>query len=144
MTTDAPTPPASGTSNATREAPILLLATFRIRAGHLAPFKESVERAVAFAREHSTQLMVEVFLDEPGLRAYSCQIHPGSASILRHWRVADPYIGEVNKHVTPERLDIYGRPGDAVLEGLRPLQEEGLPITVTPYLCGFNRLPGSA
>lgn len=137
-TPDAP-PGGASAREVSRPAPILLMATLRILPGRLAPFVEAVERSVAFAERHSSPLLVEVFVDEPAMRAHSCQVHPDSASILRHWRAADPYIREVNRHMTPERLDIYGRPSDAVLDGLRPFQEEGLPVTVTPHLCGFSR-----
>lgn len=120
----------------------MLLATFDILEGQLEPFKESVRRSVEFADQNGPQLLVHISLDEPAMRAYSCQIHPNSEAILRHWHMAGPYIREVRRYMTPTRLDIHGDPSDEVRERLREIATTGLTVTITPYLCGFTRLAG--
>jgi hypothetical protein len=121
--------------------PILLRSTLRITEGHLAEFERAVADAVAFDEERGPQLMVQVFVDEPRLEACSFQLYRDSASILTHWRMADPYIRRVLRHCTPRRLDIYGRPDAAVMDGLREAGDRGVPLTVTPRLAGFVRFP---
>lgn len=119
--------------------PILLLNTMQIEQGKLEEFKESVKRSVAFVEANGPQFMVEVYVDEKIMRAYSFQLYRDSESILSHWRMSDPYIREVMQHITVKRLDVYGQPNDAVMEGLRPFSEDGVIVTVTPQFAGFAR-----
>lgn len=118
---------------------IMVINTMRIRDGELEEFRESVRKAVEFAEEHAPQLLVQVYIDEHAMLAQSFQIYPDSAAILRHWQLSDPYIQDVSQHMTPVRLDVYGQPSDEVLDGLRPFQEAGTEVTVTPRLVGFGR-----
>lgn len=116
---------------------IMQLSTFEIENGKLEVFKDSIEKAVTFAEENGPQLMVEVYIDEEDMRAHSCQIQPDSESILAHWEMSDPYIDDVMQNCTMKRLDVYGQPNDAVMEGLRELGEE-VRVTITPHLTGYS------
>lgn len=119
---------------------ILLLNTMRIEEGKLEDFKESVKSSLAFVEANGPQLMVEVYVDEEDMRAYSFQLYRDSDSILSHWQMSDRYIREDMRHTTVERLDLYGQPDAAVMEGLRPFSEDGVAVTVTPRFAGFARL----
>lgn len=119
---------------------ILLINTMDITPGHLAQFRESVQASIDFVREHGPQLMVEVYVDEQALRAYSFQLHRDSESILSHWKLSDPHIRNVMQHTSVRRLDIYGQPNEEVMAGMRPFADTGVTVTVTPYFTGFNRL----
>ncbi|MFB5661475.1 hypothetical protein [Alteribacillus sp. HJP-4] len=120
--------------------PILQIMTMEIKDGRLDDFKESVKKSVTFVRENGPQLLVEVYIDEEHLRAHSFQIQPDSESIISHWQMTDPYIREVNKHMTPMRLDIYGQPNKIVMKSLQQFEKEGVIVTVTPHFYGFHRL----
>jgi hypothetical protein len=121
---------------------IMQLSTFEIENGKLDAFKESIEKSVTFADENGPQLMVEVYIDEEDMRAHSCQIQPDSESILTHWEMSEPYINDVMQNCTATRLDIYGQPNDAVMEGLEELAEEVI-VTVTPHFYGFSPFQAS-
>lgn len=54
--------------------------------------------------------------------------------------MSDPYIHKVMEHSTVQRLDVYGQPDDAVMEGLRPFRDE-VTVAVTPSFAGFDRFP---
>ncbi len=58
----------------------------RITKGHLAGFKGAVQEAVKFAKQHGPQLMVQTFIDEQQMLAYSFQLYRDSESVLVHWR----------------------------------------------------------
>lgn len=64
---------------------ILLINTMRIERGKLEDFKVSVKNSLAFVQENGPQLLVEVYVDEENLRAYSFQLYDTSESILTHW-----------------------------------------------------------
>lgn len=119
---------------------ILLVNTMDITPGHLAEFRDSVQASIDFVREHGPQLMVEVYVDEAALRAYSFQLHRDSESILTHWKLSDPHIQSVMQHTTVRRLDIYGQPNDEVMAGMAPFAATGVTVKVTPHFTGFNRM----
>lgn len=118
---------------------IMLINTMRIEPGELKQFEESVRKSLEFVEANGPQLMVEVYVDEGSMRAFSFQFFPDSEAMLAHWWISDPYIRDVSRHITVERLDLYGQPDEAVMEGLRPFSEEGVAVTVTPGLAGFVR-----
>lgn len=93
-----------------------------------------------FVEVNGPQLMVEVSIDEENMRAYSFQLYSDSESILSHWQMSSPYISDVMRHSTVQRLDIYGDVDNAVRDGVRGLSEDGATVTVTPHLYGFTRL----
>lgn len=123
----------------TADRPLLLHNTMRITEGHLDEFREAVRRAVGFVSEHGPQLMVQVFIDEQGLLAHSFQMYPDSAAILIHWRLADPFIADVMRHCSVERLAMYGEPSDEVRQGLRPVEMDGVERVTVPRHVGFVR-----
>lgn len=122
---------------------IMLINTMQIEQSKLEDFKQSVKNSLAFVEANGPQLMVEVYVDEKNLQAYSFQFYRDSESILSHWQMSDPYIRDVMQHITVKRLDIYGQPDDAVMEGVRPFSQDGVIVTVTPHFAGFTRFQAS-
>ena len=118
---------------------LLFCNTMRITQGHLEGFKDTVREAVEFAEQHGPQLMVQTFIDEQQMLAYSFQLYRDSESVLVHWQLSDPYISKVMEHCTVEKFDVYGQPSEEVMEGLNRSGESM--TTVTPRLMGFVRLP---
>lgn len=118
---------------------IVQLSSFDIRPGKLERFKQAIRKAVAFAESQGPQLVVETYIDEDSMRANSLQIMPNSEAMLRHWKMADPYILEVMESSIMRRLDVYGEPNEEVMLGLLSLVEQGIPVTVTPAFVGFRR-----
>ncbi|MEV4645648.1 hypothetical protein [Saccharopolyspora sp. NPDC049357] len=121
------------------EGPILFRNTMRITDGHLDEFKAAVRKAVEFVEERGPQLMVDVFIDEERMLAYSYQLYRDSDAIREHWRLSDPYIRGVMEHCEVERFDVHGNPDQAVRDGLRPMAESGTPLTITERTTGFAR-----
>ncbi|WP_235883617.1 hypothetical protein [Saccharopolyspora elongata] len=111
----------------------------QIADGHLEGFRLAVRQAVEFVEEHGPQLMVDVFIDEEHMVAYSYQLYRDSDAILTHWQMSDPYIRGVMEHCTVRQFDVYGQPDEAVLEGVRSMANEGIPLTINPRFVGFAR-----
>ena len=122
--------------------PIIFIATFQIKNGALEKFKEAVRKSIDFLETNGPQLVAEVCIDENEMRAHGIQVHRDSESILTHWQLADPHMRDVMQHITTTRVDIYGQPNEAVMEGMRRLSSQGAVISVTPQFAGFIRLPG--
>ena len=122
--------------------PILFIATSQIQEGALEKFKEAVRKTIVFLEANGPQLLGEVCIDDNEMRAYTIQLHRDSESILAHWQLADPYQRDVMQYITTTRIDIYGQPNEAVMEGMQRLSSEGAVLSVTPLFAGFSRLPG--
>ncbi|MGF1568852.1 MAG: hypothetical protein ACFCVD_12400 [Nodosilinea sp.] len=118
---------------------ILLINTMQIHQRELENFKESVKRSIEFVETNGSQLLVEVYVDEENLRAYSFQVYPDSESMLFHWQISDPYIRDVMQHSAVKRLDIYGQPNPAVMEGISSFVRNGIIVSITPHFVGFHR-----
>ena len=97
--------------------PIVFITTMEIHEGKLQEFKEGVKKSMAFLKANGPQLMAEVYVDQENLLAHGVQIHRDSESILSHWQMADTYMRDVMQHITTTRVDIYGQPNNAVMEG---------------------------
>jgi hypothetical protein len=122
--------------------PIIFITTFQIENGTLEKFKKAVRKSTDFLEINGPQLMAEICIDENEMRAHGVQVHRDSESILNHWKLADPYMRDVMQYITTTRVDIYGQPNKAVIEGMRRLSSQGAIISVTPQFVGFSRLPG--
>ncbi|GAA1213894.1 hypothetical protein [Prauserella alba] len=123
----------------TPSEPLLLHNTMRIMEGHLDEYKHAVTRAVEFVQQHGPQLMVQVFIDDDELLAHSFQLYPDSAAILRHWELSDPYIHEVMRHCTVERLEMYGEPDQSVTQGQASVATDGITRVTAGHHIGFVR-----
>lgn len=99
----------------------------------------SWRRKIEFVETNGTQLLVEVYVDEENMQAYSFQVYPDSESMLFHWQISDPYIHDVMQHSAVKRLDIYGQPNHVVMEGIRSFSRNGITVSVTPHFAGFYR-----
>ena len=122
--------------------PILFISTSKIKDGVLEIFKEAVRNTMDFLDGNGPQLMGEVCIDEDKMVAHTIQLHRDSESILAHWKLSDPHRRDVMQHITTTRIDIYGEPSEAVMEGMRQLSAQGSVLSVTPRFAGFIRLPG--
>lgn len=123
--------------------PIVFITNFQIEKGALEKFKEAARKSMDFLEANGPQLLAEVCIDENEMRAHGVQIHRDSESILTHWQLADPYMRDVMQYITTTRVDIYGQPNEAVIEGMRQRASLGVVISITPQFVGFSRLMGN-
>lgn len=122
---------------------IVFITTSQIQNGALEKVKEAARKSVDFIEANGPQLLAEVCIDENELRFHSVQVHRDSESILTHWQLADPYMRDVMQYITTTRVEFYGQPNEAVMEGMQRLSSQGAVISVTPRLAGFSRIAGS-
>lgn len=118
---------------------IIQINTFAIIDGKLDAFKASVKQSQAFAEANDPLLMAEMYIDEENMLARGCLMHRDSESVLAHWEISENYMTDVMAFCKPKRVDILGRPNDAVMERLRKLEEAGVAVTMTPHFAGFSR-----
>ena len=122
--------------------PLVVVDSSRIREGKLEEVKAVIEELVAFVRVNEAQpIAYSIYLDEEGTRMTVVQVHPNSASLERHLKVAGPVFRKFSDLLTLSRVDFYGEPSAALLEQMR---EKGqmlgnAEVVVNPLQAGFAR-----
>jgi quinol monooxygenase YgiN len=123
--------------------PLISLDASLIRDGRLDELKEAVAELVEFVRSNEPRPIVyEVYVDEAGSRMTVVQVHPDSASMEYHMKVAGPVFAGFAELITLSTLDVYGKPSEELLELLRrKVQLLGdATVTVHDLQAGFARI----
>jgi hypothetical protein len=123
--------------------PIVYVDTWKIREGKLGEYKDAARELVHFVAENEPQLIAyNVYIDEESNHATVIQIHPDSASIEFHMKVAGPQFGRfIELYETGGTIEVHGRPADHVLDRMRQMgQQFGVTVDVKERYAGFARL----
>jgi hypothetical protein len=124
-------------------APLIFIATNRLRPGMLAAERERAIELVAFIEAREPQLLAfNEYASEDGAEVSVVQVHPNSASFELHMEV----VAERAARAYAETLEattaiqIYGEPSPAILEMLRRRAGAGVPVAVIGrHVAGFTR-----
>jgi quinol monooxygenase YgiN len=123
--------------------PIIFIDTWKLREGKLGAFKDAAREFVDFVAKNEPQLIAyNVYIDEESNHSTVIQIHPNSASIEFHMKVAGPQFGRFIELYEPGgKIDIHGRPADDVLDRMRQMgQQFGVTVGVKERYAGFAGL----
>jgi quinol monooxygenase YgiN len=123
--------------------PFIFIGTHTIREGKLEDFKKSCGQLVEVVEANEPRLIAfHLYVNEDGTEVTVVQVHPDADSMLFHMQVAREHISEAYQSVLEKtkRIDVYGKPSDAVLEMIRQLAGSGVPLSVKAHhLGGFTR-----
>ena len=73
-----------------------------------------------FVHANEPQLLAyNVYFNDDGTRMSVLHINPDSASLERHMKVAGPKFPPIGEFIRMLSIDVYGRPDDGLIEGLR-------------------------
>lgn len=121
---------------------ILYVDTSEVREGALEELKPAIGELVGFVEAHEPQLIAyNVYLSDDGTRLTVVSVHPDSASLEYHMKVAGPLFRRFVELVRLSSIHIYGEPSAKVLE---QSHEKALllgsgAVVVDPLLAGFTR-----
>ena len=127
--------------------PIVVVDSSRIREGKLEEVEAVIEELVAFVRVNEAQpIAYSIYLDEEGTRMTVVQVHPDSASMERHLKVAGQVFRKFSDLLTLSRVDFYGEPSAALVEQMREKAQMlgNAPVVVNPLQAGFARFGGAS
>jgi quinol monooxygenase YgiN len=123
--------------------PFIFIGTHTLREGKLEGFKKACRELVEVVEANEPRLIAfNIYVNEDGTEATVVQVHPDPDSMLFHMQVAREHIGEAYQSVLEEtqRIDVYGKPSDTVLEMIRQLAGSEVPLSLkTHHLGGFTR-----
>jgi hypothetical protein len=126
---------------------ILYVDTSDVREGALEELKPAIKRLVDFVEANEPQLVAyNVYFTEDGSRMTVVSVHPDSASLEYHMRVAGPLFREFVELVTLSSIHIYGEPSEKVLQqSLEKARLLGRATVVVESLhAGFTRVATDA
>lgn len=100
--------------------PIVYVDTSEVRPGRLEELKAAMNDLAQFVQANEPQLLAyNVYFSDDGTRMSVLHINPNSASLERHMKIAGPKFPPIGEFIRLLAIDVYGRPDDGLVEGLR-------------------------
>jgi fructose 1,6-bisphosphatase len=102
------------------DGPILVVDTSDIREGRLADLKAAMTELAAFVEQNEERpLLYTVYVHDAGTQVTVIQLHPDSASMELHMKVAASKFQRFADLLTLRTMGIYGTPSEQLLDQLR-------------------------
>ncbi len=124
--------------------PIVYVDTSEVRAGRLEELKAAMDDLKMFVEANEPQLLAyNVYFSDDGTRMTVLHINPDSASLEFHMKVAGPMFRPIGELINMLAIDVYGRPGNALVDQLQHKAQmlgSGT-VRVHDLHTGFARLP---
>jgi hypothetical protein len=124
--------------------PIVYMDSSEIRDGKLEKLKTAMSELVEFVEANEPELIAyNVYFNEDGTRMTVIHVHPGSASLEFHMRVAGPLFPKFAEFIKLLTIDVYGKPTDQLVEQMRQKAQmlgNGT-VLVHGLEAGFARFP---
>ena len=126
--------------------PIIYVDRSDVRPGKLAELEAALDELAAFIEEYEPRLLAyRVYFDEDRTRMTVLHVHPDAASLDFHMREAGPRFPAFAEYLRLRSIDVFGDPGDDLLDRLREKAArlgDGT-VRVHDLQAGFARLAGA-
>lgn len=100
--------------------PIVYIDHSEVLDGKLEELKGAMNELIEFVESNEPQLIAyNVYFSEDRARMTVLHIHSDPASLEFHMQVAGPLFPRFAKFIKLLRIDVYGQPGDHLVEQLR-------------------------
>jgi len=100
--------------------PIMFVDSSEIREGKLEELKTAMNGLVEFVEANEPRLIAyNVYFKEDGTRMTVFHVHPDSASLEFHMKVAGPLFPKFAEFIRLLTIDVYGKPSDDLVEQMR-------------------------
>ena len=123
--------------------PLIFIATNRLKPGKLADERQRVPGLVDFVEENEPRVIAfNEYANDDGTEVAVVQFHPDADSMESHLEVVAERAAAAYAETVAETtsIQVFGTPGDAVLDVLARQAGAGVPLTVKPlHLGGFTR-----
>jgi quinol monooxygenase YgiN len=100
--------------------PIVYIDSSEIREGNLEELKKAMNELVEFVEANEPRLIAyNVYFKEDGTRMSVVHVHPDSASLEFHMKMAGPLFPKFAEFIKLLTIDVYGKPNDDLVEQMR-------------------------
>src|SRR5438105_258670 len=122
--------------------PIVFVSHHRVKPGKVEALKAiTPEIWSAMETEKPRTLMNLAYLNEDGTEVAFLHAFADVEAMQVHWEGADDRTQQAYEFIEPVGFEIYGSPGEQILEGMRREATGGVTLTVLPeFVAGFLRL----
>jgi len=124
--------------------PILYIDCSEVREGKLEDLKTAMNELVELVKASEPRLIAyNVYITEDGTRMTVVHVHPDSASLEFHMKVAGPAFPRFAEFLRLLTIDVYGAPSDDLVEQMRrkaKMLGNGT-VVVHSLLAGLARFP---
>jgi quinol monooxygenase YgiN len=125
------------------QSPFIFIATNRLKPGQLDRERERVPGLVEFIEANEPRLIAfNEYVNEAGDEVTVVQVHPDAASMEAHMEIVSERAMEAYAETLDAtvRVQVFGRPTDAILEALRQQAGSGVKVSINgEHLGGFTR-----
>ena len=125
------------------EEPIVAIDTSEVREGRLEEVRAAIRELAAFVDVNEPRpIAYNAYLDESSNRLTVLQVHPDSASLEHHMRIAGSAFPKFTELIRMQTMDVYGEPSEELLRLLRDKAKMlgNVPVVVHARHAGFMRL----
>lgn len=125
---------------------IAYLDTSQVKAGKLGELKAAMTELASFVELNEPRIMAyNVYFSADGSTMSVMSFHPDAASLEFHLKVAGPKFPPIAPLITLQTIEIFGRPGVALVARLQAKAEllGSGSVIVSDCHAGFARLPQS-
>jgi hypothetical protein len=125
--------------------PIVFISHHRIKPGKLEALKALTKEIWAGMETEKPRTLVNLaYINEEGTEVAFLHAFADVEAMALHWQGADERTQQAYQYIEPIGFEIYGSPGEQILEGMRGEATDGVTLTLVPeFLTGFLRLaPG--
>jgi hypothetical protein len=123
--------------------PFIFIATNRLKTGKLGRERERVPGLVEFIEANEPRLIAfNEYVNDAGNEVSVVQVHPDAASMEAHMQIVRERAQAAYADTldTTVRIQVFGRPTEAILETLRQQAGSGVEISINgEHLGGFTR-----
>ena len=127
------------------DQPIVFISHFAVRPGHVEAFRAMWTAGIAQLEAAKPATAAQIaYLDEAGSRLSIVHVFPDPDALAAHFLGSDERSRAVYEHIVPAGWEIYGRPHEEQLAGLRAeAASAGVTLMVEPEaIGGFLRMAG--
>jgi quinol monooxygenase YgiN len=125
--------------------PIVFISNQRIKPGQLEGYKQYYQRVAEFTEANKPGTVVHLaYLNEAGTEATVVHVFPDAQAMEAHMRGIGKIAKKAAEFMEVVRWEIYGRPSNAVLEGMLKIAGPKVTLSIkTQPIGGYLRLkPG--
>ena len=122
--------------------PVVVVDSSEILEGRLPEVETVIKETAEFVESNEPRpISYNVYLNRDGTRMTVVQVHPDSASMEHHMKVAAPAFAKFEGLIRLAAMDVYGTPHDELLEQMRQKVRMlgDATVTVHELHAGFDR-----
>jgi len=117
--------------------PIVFISNQRIKPGKLEGYKQYYQEVAEFTEANKPGTVAHLgYLNEAGTEATVVHVFPDAESMERHMRGIDRIAQKSVEFMEVVSWQIYGRPSDAVLEGMLKIAGPKVTLSIKPQPVG--------